>query len=360
MEVYAYPVPFCLVKNFLNDEKFQKVKSELNELRPHLKGPELTGSAIDQNQLSVKRRGLFLHEHHYLRGNSGINSIFDKVMDPLFIGQLTSKNWIFEYLNNNNQSGTLVSLYEEGDEYKYHKDTSVLSIIYYAFDGDFKGGDFYLGHVKVPIETNSLIIFPSCVPHCVKPITGPGSRWSITTFFNLKPSVPVHENIFKFRNFISPEDWKTLHETIEKGKWSLSGNSDPSKTDPTTCRFWYMDLSTNEFFTQKLFEKIPHGPWKLERVYANGHSVGQDGDFHTDSLNPKCWTFLLYANDIDNDVLNKWGGTTEFETSQGVLSQVPEPNLGILFKSDIFHRGLAPSRYVNALRVTIAWKLTKA
>lgn len=358
MEVYTYPVPFCLVKNFLNDEQFQKVKSELNGLHPHLKGADSTGAAVVNNQVAAKRKGLFLHEQEHLRGNSGINGIFDKVIDPFFVSELCSKNWIFEYLTNPGSSGTLISLYQEGDEYKYHKDQSVLSIIYYAFEGEFEGGDFHLRHVKVPIENNSLIIFPSCAHHSVSPLTGPGKRWSITRFLNIKndnPSPP--ENIFRFRNFTSPDEWKKVKETIERGKWELTGTSIPEQE---ACKFWHMDLTHDEFFTKTLFERIPHGPWKLERVYANGHSTGQNGEFHTDSTKQKSWTFMLYANDIDNKIIDRWGGTTEFETKDGRFSQIPEPNLALLFKADISHRGLAPSRYVNSLRVTIAWKLQKA
>lgn len=357
MEVYNYPAPFCIVKNFLNEEKLEKVKTELEGLRPHLKSADMTGPARNNSEISVKRKGIFIDEFPNLRGNSGINSIFDKVMDPYFIGEITSKHWIFNYLENSYEKGTLISLYEEGDEYKYHKDKAVMSIIYYLFDGEFEGGDFYLNHVKVPIENNSLIIFPSCVHHAVTPITGKGSRWSVTTFFNLKTDIPKPpENIFKFRNFITVDDYNVIRNIINEGQWSLTGHSSP---DPTNPSFWFMNL-THDFFTKTLFERIPHGPWKLQRVYANGQTFGQNGGFHQDSKKPNDWTFLLYLNVIDSRYIDLWGGATEFETKDGRFSQVPEPNLGILFKSDILHRGLSPNRYINEMRVTIAWKLTKA
>ena len=361
LEIFTYPVPFCIVKNFLTSEKLQKVKTELNELTPYLQPPEFTGAARgNDNQISVKRKGIFLHEHPYLRGNSGINSIFDNVKDPLFLSHLTSLNWIFGYLTNPSSSGTLVSLYTDGDEYKYHSDRSVMSIIYYLFDGEFEGGDFFLKHVKVPIENNSLIIFPSCVEHAVTPIKGPGKRWAITNFFNIKSDIPKipNENIYRFTNFLSPEEWRMVQDIVNNGMWTYTGQSDPRK--PNSCKFMYMDLSNNKFLSEDVFKRIPHGPWEIDRLYANGQTTGLNGDFHKDSERQTAWTFMIYASEIDPNFIENWGGATEFETEHGRYSQVPEPNLGILFKSDILHRGLAPSRYVNGMRVTITWKLHKA
>lgn len=357
---YTHPVPFCLIRNFCCTEKVHQIKSELNGLRPYLLSAKDTNPAKSSGgDLAVKRKGVFLHEHAYLKGNSGINSIFDTVISQPVVDQLVQKNWVFSYLKNKYRLGTLVSLYEEGDTYKYHQDRSTLSIIYYMFDGEFEGGDFYLQNVKVPIESNSLIIFPSCVDHCVQPMKGPGSRWSITTFFNIAEELPKSPpDILKIKNFTSPDEWKVIRENMPSAPWILKGNSTVGVDDPD--KFWYTDLSGNEFFSKTLFERIPNGPWILERVYANGQTFGQNGKFHQDSTNHKCWTFLLYANPIDHDVMNEWGGQTEFETNDGRFSQIPEPNLGILFRSDMFHRGFGPSKKVSGLRITIAWKLVKA
>jgi Rps23 Pro-64 3,4-dihydroxylase Tpa1-like proline 4-hydroxylase len=359
MEFYSYPVPFCIVKNFLSERNHEQVKKELNRIKPYLKGPEMTGASRINGEPTVKRKGLFLHEHEYLKGNTAISSIYDKVIDPDFVNQLASKNWVFQYLDNEHTPTTLISLYEDGDEYKYHKDKAVMSIIYYLFEGEFEGGEFYLNQVKIPIENNSIIIFPSCVDHCVYPIKGKGSRWSITTFFNLKSGITnMPADIHRFQNFLNPGEWKQTLDIVNSSRnWSLSGYSNG---DPNINKFWNLDLNNNEFFTRYLFDKIPNGPWRLLRVYANGQTTGQNGDFHQDSTNSTDWTFMFYANDINLQFLTQWGGETEFITENGNMLIKPEPNSGVLFKSSIQHRGLAPSRHVNALRVTIAWKLTKA
>lgn len=356
---YTYPVPFCLIKNFCGSEKVEQIKNELNTLRPFLLSAGDTNPAKNSSgDLAVKRKGIFLHEHNYLKGNSGINSILDTVISKPVVDHLVKQNWVFNYLTNKPRLGTLISLYEDGDTYKYHQDRSTLSIIYYLFDGEFEGGDFYLRNVKIPIENNSLIIFPSCVDHCVQPMKGPGSRWSITTFFNIAEELPKSPpDIVKVKNFTSPEEWNSIQTNMPLAPWILQGNSTLGEE---ADKFWYTDLSHNEFFTNTLFERIPNGPWILERVYANGQTFGQNGKFHQDSTNPRCWTFLLYTNPIESNIINEWGGQTEFETNDGRFSQIPEPNLGILFKSDMFHRGFGPSKKVSGLRITIAWKLIKA
>ena len=358
---YNYPVPFCIIKNFMTTDTCEQIKKELEGLVPYLQGPEKTGTAHDTVNFAAKRKGIFLHDHEHLRVNSGISSIFDKVVSPGVVNALTEKSWVYGYFRNSLfTESTLVSLYQEGDEYKYHRDSSAMSLIYYIFEGEFAGGDFFIENVKVPIENNSIIIFPSCAQHMVTPVKGSGKRWSITTFYNLW-NVDVKKypppNIYRYRNFVNPDDWGYIQTKLKSGQWTLTGSSNG---DPGASPFWNMDLNTDEFFTKYLFEKIPNGPWKLERVYANGHQNGQDGEFHQDSTKQTAWTFMLYATDVRIEMLDRYGGTTEFKLEKDTISQRPEPNLGILFKSDIVHKGNSPCRYTNDMRMTIAWKLSKA
>lgn len=95
---------------------------------------------------------------------------------------------------------------------------------------------------------------------------------------------------------------------------------------------------------------------KLDRVYANGQSFGQDGQFHQDSPEPNTWTFLLYTNFIDD--VDSWGGETQFIGNNGIVSYRPLPNNAIFFDSNILHRGLGPSRHVKEIRITVAWKMS--
>jgi hypothetical protein len=97
--------------------------------------------------------------------------------------------------------------------------------------------------------------------------------------------------------------------------------------------------------------------FKILRIYANGQVYGQDGDFHQDDTGPNTWTFLIYMNIVPANELENWGGETQFKMNDGLKIQLPVPNTGVLFRSNIFHKGMAPSNISSGLRVTVAWKL---
>ena len=362
MEVYNYPVPFCVIRDCFSQEVVQKIKEELTAIRPELLDRSQTASARTfDGKLSAKRRGIFLTECDRLKVNTILTKPFENLQNPGFIEMASQKGaWFINYLRTPYTTSTLVSLFEDGDEYKYHTDLSTLSVIYYVFEGEFEGGDFFLDQVKVPIDNNSLIIFPSCVQHRVTQLVGPGSRWSITTFVNLinpQPHVPIQ----RFKNFLSIADAHQLDSEIENFTWKCTGVSDERELQkPNPRRFWNCDLNDNTFFSEYLFNKIPHGPWTLERVYANGQAYGQDGNFHKDSEDQNAWTFILYANHIPADLYGDWGGETEFNTlTHGHVLEHPEYNKAVLFPAGMVHRGLSPKKNYNDLRITIAWKLIK-
>jgi hypothetical protein len=56
----------------------------------------------------------------------------------------------------------------------------------------------------------------------------------------------------------------------------------------------------------------------------------------------------------------KWGGQTVlYKDHTKNISIMPEPNKAIMFKSNIVHVGLEPTRHFIGLRTTVAFKLTK-
>ena len=117
-----------------------------------------------------------------------------------------------------------------------------------------------------------------------------------------------------------------------------------------------MDLQEDTLFSDTVFEKIKQltgRKFELRNVYANGQTFGQDGDDHTDGTDEAHWTFLIYATEVTD------GGLTLFRRpgTRFLTALEPTKNTGVLFKADLVHKGLAPSRDCNALRVTIAYKL---
>jgi len=350
IEVYDSPVIHAILRNFCNKEELEMVKTELSGLFHQLKGPEETGTARTVlGDIKKKNKGLFLEQ------NSGLPTIIRKYRDSVLISDLERRNWFFGALRSMNNETTLASYYENSGHYKPHTDESVLTAIYYTWSEPktFEGGDLYFGNFKVPITNNCLLVFPSWTTHEVKPLTGSG-RWAISQFLTQIPP-PVSREFLRFTNILSVMDFNSIKRTIDSGTWTTKGKSDESNT----VSFLHMDLSDKELFTNKflpVIEKLAGIPLVLDRVYANGQYYGMDGSWHQDNPDDSAYTFLLYINEITE--LENWGGQTEFLNEDGTItSVVPETNSAIFFKSNKFHRGNAPSRFISELRTTVAWKL---
>lgn len=354
---YTEPVTFCIIKNYQSNEVTKTILKELDVLRPNLKGPQDTASARDlSGEIKKVNSGIFLEA--FYDGNFGKSTILNsgrKLFNEC-IWELKKANWFYNYIERSNQTSTLVSYYKSGDFYAEHEDSSLVTAIYYIWKDpkSFEGGDLYFGDFKVPIENNCLLIFPSCTKHSVTPVTGDG-RWSITQFINSNPVNP-NQDIILFDNFLHVADFAEVTNKIDNGLWKYSNISNQM----SPIRFMMMDLSDDKFFSEYLKGAIENRTGKkfnLIRTYANGQVHGQDGWFHQDDYTPNKWTFLLYMNVIPAQELESWGGETQFKTPEGIKIQLPIPNLGVLFKSEIWHKGMAPSKISSGLRVTVAWKL---
>jgi len=356
---FSEPVTFCIIRNFYPEDVRKSILRELKDLRPHLLPPNVTGGARDFGGEKKKdNRGLFLDQYYGPdRNKSAILTANRKVFGEV-AWELKKENWFYKYLENSNQDSTLVSYYDSGDYYEPHKDQAIVTAIYYIWEEpkSFEGGDIYLEDFKVPIENNCMLIFPSCTTHRVTRVTGHG-RWAISQFINCcEPPARTGPPIFTFPDFFTTYDFCNIRRKISEGKWELKGTSAP----PAPPTFWFMDLTEDPYFSDHLkceIERKTQRKFKLIRTYANGQFYGQNGNFHVDDQSPTAWTFLLYTNVIGDKDMDEWGGGTEFKTENGLMCQMPYTNLGVLFRSDIYHRGLAPSKFVNELRVTIAWKL---
>ena len=159
-----------------------------------------------------------------------------------------------------------------------------------------------------------------------------------------------------FDNFLSIADFEQCQNIIENGAWRFSGRS----TDEGTT-FWYMDLMDNAWLSNHVFQVIQEKIGKrfqLLRVYANGQTYGLDGDYHQDSTEDNDYTFVIYTNSYTSNDVDKYGGYTIFKHSNHSIQCVePLKNRGLMFKSTIFHKGMAPNRKCCDLRTTIAFKM---
>ena len=156
-------------------------------------------------------------------------------------------------------------------------------------------------------------------------------------------------------NFLSTEELnKVLHKS-ENFHWRYGHSSTGNG-----IKFWNCDLKDDEFFSTHIFKKIEKCFKKkfiINRVYANGQTYGLDGAYHIDDDDIDTYTFLLYISNITKENVKSFDGYTLFKKDDRIVCVEPIFNRCVLFKSNILHKGMAPSRNTNMLRISIAFKL---
>jgi hypothetical protein len=167
-----------------------------------------------------------------------------------------------------------------------------------------------------------------------------------------------------FDDFLTYEELEKCKNATSRPKWSFG---QISMSSPISTPFWMMVLDDDEFFNTHLFSKIQYKTgklFKLERVYANGQTFGQDGTYHQDAVDDGYYTFCVYINkQITSETADSIGGEFVFKTPNrsnkvcSVCMIEPTYNKGLFFPSNIFHKGLAFNRYNKGLRISITWKL---
>jgi hypothetical protein len=160
--------------------------------------------------------------------------------------------------------------------------------------------------------------------------------------------------------FLTDDEMTNANGIISKSLWRYGHTSEGKYLYET--KFWSMDLTKDNFFSVYLLsviEKHFSKKFELLRVYANGHTFGQDGEFHTDSDKDKYYTFCLYFTKINDEYVETAGGYIYFKLPDLNYKICYEPlyNRGILFPSNYIHKGTAYTRYIMDMRVCVAWKL---
>lgn len=160
-----------------------------------------------------------------------------------------------------------------------------------------------------------------------------------------------------YENVLSEPSLNYCRTQLNEPRWMYGHTS----TIESKIPFWYMELSDNKFFRDFMFGKIQEATnqkFILNRVYANGHTYGQDGDIHKDDLRPTHKTFLFYPLLWSSE----YGGKTEFfdDNMNKIDEYTPKENTGIIFPANVFHRGTAPSLPEAKLRITVAFKMEQS
>lgn len=158
--------------------------------------------------------------------------------------------------------------------------------------------------------------------------------------------------------FLNDNELREVLNVINGLSWKYGASSG----DSNSVRFWISHLINEKKVLDIILpkiEKMSGLKLEMERVYANGQTYGQDGEFHTDHESYDRYTFILYVSPIFPENIDTVGGFTQFKIDNQIVNVEPYQNRGCLFKSNIMHRGLAPSREVDMLRVTLAFKMKR-
>jgi hypothetical protein len=161
----------------------------------------------------------------------------------------------------------------------------------------------------------------------------------------------------QYFNILSKEEYSICKNIIDNSYWEYGHKSTPDSNK----KFWKIKKLQDQCFFNDLFmqkiKKLTNENLEVHRIYANGHSFGQDGEWHTDSDNDNDWTFIYYFNEGDEKLI----GGTYFRDENDNITDIASPifNSGIFFKANIPHKGTSPLLEFNDLRITIAFKLSK-
>ena len=157
-------------------------------------------------------------------------------------------------------------------------------------------------------------------------------------------------------NFINDEELQEVIDAIDnRSSWKHGAGSGPGGV-----KFWYAEMIQEATIGKQILtklEKMFSKKYKIDRMYANGQTFGQDGSFHQDDPDDNAYTLLVYISHITEENVEHIGGFTHFKRDGKIINVEPYKKRGLFFKSNLVHRGMAPSRLSDLLHVTLAIKL---
>jgi len=214
---------------------------------------------------------------------------------------------------------------------------------------------------------SGLVANPRTPTQVVPPCSGVLAVSQLTSLLPLSQScnqkgLASINKIMVFDNFLEKDELQTAIHKIKNTRWTFGHKSRHEVISGTP--FWSSSINDDSYFTGYLLNiicKTVHKNLKLKRVYANGHTFGQDGTYHQDSTDENTYTFVLYLHEIDISDVELAGGHLYFKFPHLQYNICYEPilNRGIFFPSNYFHKACSFSRYIMELRTSVAWKLTE-
>lgn len=179
MEVFYYETPFphVTIRDYYEEDELKQVWVELDFLThsDKLNSPEKTFSAMNPDGTPRKKNtGVFLDSLYSNRKISNILNVSRKHFNPELLNVLCQQHFIFEYIRKSVSDSTLLSYYEESDNYLPHCDQSSITAVTWLFKEPkrFDGGNFTFDEYdyEIPLQNNFMVLFPGIMSHSVSPV----------------------------------------------------------------------------------------------------------------------------------------------------------------------------------------------
>ena len=146
-------------------------------------------------------------------------------------------------------------------------------------------------------------------------------------------------------------------DAIDRSGWVYNG-----AVSRQSIRIWRSELYHEKGLIAKILTKFPED-WDFDvlQCFANGQTFGQNEQFHKDAEGDEYYTLIVYLSDITKTNIDFVRAYTELahDGEWGDRTERIEPIRGraVLFKSNILHRGCAPSWHTDMLRISLTLKL---
>lgn len=191
--------PYLLIDNWFNKEEEQLVWQELDyysSQNKFFRGEDSNAMALRDGVPQGKHYRLHLDDIYSQRNISNILTLKDKLTQKSFIDKIEQAFPMGRTFYQTNFDNTLLSYYEDGDDYKQHFDNVFITVLiwFYREPKLFEGGDFIFNdsNEKVECKHNRLIAYPGYYFHSVEPVKMKTEekfkygRYTITHFFSNK------------------------------------------------------------------------------------------------------------------------------------------------------------------------------
>ena len=196
-------IPAVVVDDWYTPEELNLIWKQLNFFtqKNMMERAEVSGAVArkpETNEAKGRNARIWL-DNYFTQEGSMFNIISNSLASKLthdFNNFVLSCSEQFTNFVTTNTNTNFVSYYENNDEYDYHFDTSMFSMLIWLYKTPkkFKGGEFSFKkeNRKIELKNNRMILFPSYLEHKVTKLNMKNSgdnngRYTITHFFNYDP-----------------------------------------------------------------------------------------------------------------------------------------------------------------------------